>query len=350
MRIRLFIFFLVSIFCLHSCSLKNEPEQIEEASIKLGHYLFFDNRLSGNHTKSCASCHSPNMAFTDGYRSSVTPFGENVLHNAPSLLNINQYRYFDWANPSANSIAKQIKRPLYARHPIELGLDQHVEDIQQLFSADSIYADLFRRSFPKDKQLYTLAQIEYCIVLYEMQLQSRQSLFDQHKLDESAQRGEALFRDTRLHCIQCHQLPDFTLASLTTSVDSVYANIGLYNVANSNAYPIQDAGLILSTKQSQDNGKFKIPSLRNVAITSPYMHDGSVASLAEVIDMYASGGRTIMMGPFKGDGRKNSYKHPLIQGFEISNDEKKDLIHFLESLTDTSYLKNPLFLDPWPRK
>ncbi len=347
MRIHYVIYFLACNFYLLSCTLKNKPEQIEEASIKLGHYLFFDNRLSSNHTKSCASCHSPNFAFTDGYRRSITPFGENVLHNAPSLLNIQEQRYFDWANPHANTLEAQIKRPLYTTHPIELGLNQHEEDVQKLFSQDSVYRELFSLCFPKEKQLYTLAQIEHCLVLYEKQLQSRQSLFDLKQLDVSAKRGEQLFKDTRLKCVQCHQLPDFTTAAHSNIIDSVYANIGLYNVTNTDSYPIEDAGLRLTTKRTQDDGKFKIPSLRNVALTFPYMHDGSVASLSEVIDIYSSGGREIFDGPLKGDGKKNKYKHPFIQGFKISVEEKKDLIHFLESLTDTSYLKNPFFLDPW---
>jgi cytochrome c peroxidase len=124
-------------------------------------------------------------------------------------------------------------------------------------------------------------------------------------------------------------------------------NIGLYNLSGQNTYPSADQGLRRFTKRSEDDGKFKIPSLRNVMLTAPYMHDGSVADLQQVIDLYARGGRNTTVGDYPGDGAKHKNKHPLIRGFELSAEEKDDLIRFLSALTDTSYLSNPQFRDPF---
>ena len=131
------------LFFLSSCASKNS---IEEQQQILGHYLFFDTRLSVNNSKSCASCHNPNFAFTDGYRTSITSLGENVLHNSPSLINVVELKRFDWANPQTISLMQQIKRPLYNDNPIELGLDKHFKSLQQQFYKDSLYKNLFKKS------------------------------------------------------------------------------------------------------------------------------------------------------------------------------------------------------------
>ena len=121
---------------------------------------------------------------------------------------------------------------------------------------------------------------------------------------------------------------------------------GLYNVDNGNRYPESDPGLRMETGQSDDDGMFRAPSLRNIAITAPYMHDGSIATLSEVIDHYAAGGRTIHNGPNAGIGKANSNKSPLLAGFELDESEKGDLLNFLESLTDRSILNEPRFSNP----
>lgn len=314
---------------------------------ELGHYLFFENNISINHTKSCASCHSPEFAFTDGYRRSVTALGENVPHNSPSLINATSLRYFDWANPMATSFAQQIKRPLYNESPMELGLDKHLDELQYFFKNDSLYSTLFKKAFPYDTILYTLNQIEKCLIEYEKCLVSYKSPFDQNKLSNSAQRGFDLFKSDRLKCARCHMPPSFTLATMSNNTDIVYANIGLYNVNGNNQYPDSDAGLINHTHQAGDNGKFKIPSLRNIMITAPYMHDGSVATIEEVIDLYKRGGRNINYGNIKGDGALNKLKSPLIQGFNLTAEESQDLINFLDALSDTTIRSNTLFKNPF---
>lgn len=320
-----------------SCTIKKN--NVSDLDL-LGKHLFYDTHLSINNTKSCASCHAPQFAFTDGYRTSISSLGENLLHNAPSLLNIQAYHFYDWANPLATNYIAQMQRPLYGKHPIELGLDMHWDDVETYLKNDSLYATLFTHSFPTDSQAISLKHVEAALQAFLLTLKSTNSAYDKYIAGDtsvftlSEKRGLQLFRSKELACAHCHQEPAFTKASYSTQIDSVYINIGLYNVDNNNKYPADDNGIIYYTKKVEDDGKYKIPSLRNVAITSPYMHDGSVASLTDVIDIYARGGRSNATG----DGKLNIYKHPLIKGFSISLEEKKDLISFLHTLTDTSYL------------
>jgi len=340
---------LLSFSLILSCNNKNQNSSKQKKIETLGQHLFFDTRISINNTKSCASCHSPEFAFTDGYRTSVTTLGENVMHNAPSLINAVYLKKYDWANTNANSFETQIKRPLYGNHPIELGLDKHINEVLEIFKKDSLYSILFENAFPDSINLFTLAQIEMAISAYEKTLVSQSSNFDKGELTPSAYNGLKLFTSKRLNCVSCHRPPYFTLGTLTENVDSIYANIGLYNVGNRNEYPQNDNGIYSITHQSEDNGKFKIPSLRNVMLTAPYMHDGSVATIEEVIDIYARGGRNIDYGNYKGDGKLNQNKNQLIIGFSLIKEEKRDLINFLTSLTDSTIFYKQSFKNPFTK-
>lgn len=127
-----------------------------------------------------------------------------------------------------------------------------------------------------------------------------------------------------------------------------FHNTGLYNIDGKGGYPAPNRGVLEVSNQPGDMGRFKAPTLRNIAVTAPYMHDGSIATLSEVIDHYAAGGRTIASGPNAGDGSKNPYKSEFVTGFLLTPQEKLDLLAFLESLTDSSFLNDPALSDPWP--
>lgn len=340
---------------------KNQDQKIEEKSeenslAKAGQYLFFDTRLSFNNTKSCASCHDPKFAFSDGYRRSITASGDIVLHNAPSLINSAALFYFDWANPAINSLEKQHERPLYGEHPVELGVKGNENEILGQLKKDTLYQHLFLKIFPADKDPFTFPNVISAIAEYVRTLKSSQSPYDNYikgnkdALSESAVRGMKLFSSDNLKCSSCHVPPNFTLASVTRNRDSIYYNTGLYNVENLNQYPDYDSGLSAVSGKQKDNGKFKTPSLRNVAVTAPYMHDGSVNSLEEVIQIYAKGGQNILSGPYIGDGRLHQFKDKRISGFSITYEEEKDLINFLYALTDSTISTNPNFLNPWRKK
>ena len=325
----------------------------DEAMIETGRYLFFDTRLSHNNTKSCGSCHDPKFAFTDGYRRSITANGENVKHNAPSLVNIVFQNYFDWANPTVTTLEKQHERPLFNEHPAELGAKGNEAVILQRLKTDALYQKLFAAAFPDVKDPISFSAVINCISAFVKTLRSANSSYDKFikgdtaALTLSAKAGMLLFFSPRLNCASCHAGPHFTLATMTKNTDSIYFNTGLYNVSNKNKYPDEDNGLIIITGKATDDGKFKIPSLRNVALTAPYMHDGSINTLEEVIDMYVNGGRNISTGLIAGDGKNNNLKDKRISGFTLSQAEKKQLIDFLFSLTDSSVLNNKAFQNPF---
>ncbi len=324
----------------------------EQAQIHIGHRLFFDPQLSINHTKSCSSCHAPEFAFTDGYRTSVSPLGENLQHNAPSILNASELKTLDWANPEANSLIKQMTRPLFNEYPLELGLHKHIDSFKHYFFSQEAYANWFELAYAYDTSRF-LQKVMECLAQYEGQLKSVNSAYDRFlqgeknalTLDQKV--GMKLFLSDTLKCGTCHGGKHFSNAYQTNNKDSIYFNIGLYDVGGRNAYPETCKGLVDKTNKSSDAGKFKVPGLRNVAQTAPYMHDGSVASLEDVITIYARGGRMIEKGPDAGDGKLNPNKHAFIKGFSLSDNEKRQLISFLHALTDTSYLKNPLYQNPF---
>lgn len=319
----------------------------------LGRQLFFDNRLSYNNTKSCGSCHDPKFAFSDSYRRSITAEGNNLKHNAPSLINSSFYNYLDWDNPNITTLQKQHERPLFGQNPVEMGARGNEKIIWQKLKVDSFYQSVFAQAFPTDKDPFRFENIITAIAAYVKTLNSSNSPYDSFikgdntALSESAKEGMRLFFSPKLQCGNCHTPPLFTKANLTANTDSVYINIGLYNINNSNKYPENDKGLASFSQKENDDGKFKIPSLRNVGLTAPYMHDGSMTNLEEAIEMYARGGRNIPNGPMAGDGKKNSNKDKRISGFSISANEKKQLIDFLYSLTDSSILTNPHFQNPF---
>ena len=319
----------------------------------LGRYLFFDNRLSFNNTKSCGSCHDPAMAFTDGYRRSVTAAGENLKHNSPSLVNAALLHYFDWANPSITTLEKQHRRPLFSKDPVELGANMDEKNILQRLRSDSLYQVLFAAAFPGEKDPFDFRHIVPAIASFVRSISSFQSPYDRFMKGDStafsisAKEGRQLFFSKQLNCASCHPPPMFTTTSQTMNTDSIYFNTGLYNLMNKNGYPETDNGLRAVTGKNSDNGRFKTPSLRNLAFTAPYMHDGSVNTLDEVITIYTEGGRNIPAGPFAGDGRQNRNKDKRLTGFSLSVNERKNLAAFLFSLTDSSVLVNPAFQNPF---
>lgn len=334
-----------------SCtSTKNEAQSLPLDT--LGRYLFFDTRLSYNSTKSCASCHAPEFAFTDGYRTSSTASGEMVLRNAPSLINSSKWKYLDWADPSVTTLEKQHERPLFGEHPVEMGVKGNEEKILARLKADTLYQKLFKACYPKMKQPVGMTNIIKSIAAYVRTLESLNAPYDRYiagdttALSLSAKKGMQLFFSDRLNCASCHRPPYFTPADRLGTTDSVYANIGLYNVENRNSYPAKDVGLARFSRDQKDNGKFRIPSLRNLNFTSPYMHDGSIGSLVEVVEVYAEGGRNVNFGPYAGDGRINSKKDKRVKGFYLSDKEKGQLIDFLFALSDSTLLVKSGFANP----
>jgi cytochrome c peroxidase len=308
--------------------------------------LFFDDKLSYNQTKSCASCHDPQFAFTDGYRKSVGADGENLRRNAPSILNTTYLKALTWGDSSIHAFSQQLIFPLFNEHPKELGWTSNELEIINRFKQDPFYQTLFSKAFPKEKNHFSTGFFLEAISAFENQLESLNSPYDQYlkgnktAMNEKAIKGLALFNSTKLSCFKCHSLN-------VTQQPLLYANTGLYNLNEDGSYPASDQGLYEITKNTNDKGKFRVPSLRNILITAPYGHDGSVETIQQMIYIYQRGGRLIEGKENKGDGRFNKNKSSLINGFTLTDEEQVELIEFLAALTDTSYLRNKQLMNPF---
>lgn len=324
--------------------------------VELGRWLFYDTRLSGNGTMSCASCHIQALAFTDGRARSVGSTGELHPRGSMSLVNVAYASRLTWANPLLDRLEDQALTPLLGDNPVEMGLGGHEERLVKLLRTERHYSELLAQAFPGDADPHSLLNAIRAIAAFVRTINSYDSPYDRYlagdatAINTAAQRGMDLFFSERLECFHCHGGFNFTDSTThaNTTVERVgYHNTGLYNLGGSGAYPAENTGLFDMTGDRRDMGRFKAPSLRNVAVTAPYMHDGSVATLEEVIDNYQRGGRLIEDGPHAGDGRLSPYKSEFVIGFELSESERDDLIAFLVSLTDEAVLSDERFSDPF---
>lgn len=333
---------------------------MSEAKVKLGRYLFYDTRLSGNGTQACATCHEQALAFTDGRAQGIGSTDEVHSRGPMSLVNIAYASVLTWSNPTETSLEHQALTPMFGRHPVELGLPVGADDLLDAFRVDPIYADLVPAAFPGQVDPFTVDNITRAIAAFERTIISASSPYDRYHyggddnaIPESAKRGEVLFFSEPLSCFRCHGGFNFssgvTFEGARESEDDegAFHNTGLYNVAGPSSYPEPNVGISEFTHRAEDVGKFKVPTLRNIALTAPYMHDGSAETLDDVIDHYAAGGRTIASGPNAGNGSLNPYKDPLIRGFKLSLQDRADLIAFLNSLTDEEVIHDPRFSNPW---
>ena len=326
------------------------------AKVELGRWLFYEPRLSGNGSMSCATCHIQSLAFTDGKARSVGSTGEMHPRSAMSLVNVAYASRLTWANPLLDRLEDQALTPLLGDRPVEMGLENGDQRFAELLRSDANYSELARRAFPRDNDPHSLVNGVRAISAFIRTINSFDAPYDRYlagevgAISEAAERGTALFFSERLECFHCHGGFNFTDSTThaNTTVERVgYHNTGLYNLDGRGAYPPDNTGLFDMTGETRDMGRFKAPSLRNVTVTAPYMHDGSVATLDEVIANYARGGRLIEEGEHAGDGRLSPFKSEFVTGFELNDEERADLLAFLESLTDESVLTDPRFANPF---
>jgi len=329
---------------------------MSEEKVTLGRFLFYDERLSGNGTMACASCHEQERAFSDA---KVTPSGSTghaVPRNSPGLANVAYLATYTWANPVLDTLEKQALVPLFAETPLELGMGTNLEQVLQRLREDARYPALFREAFPDDKEPIHQDNVVKALASFQRTMLSGNSPYDRYlqgdatALSSAAKRGMELFFGERAECYHCHSGPHLTnsFRSKDTKLsERDFQNTGLYNVDGLGAYPVDNTGLFEFTNNPKDMGRFRVPPLRNVALTAPYMHDGSMATLEEVLDFYTAGGRDVTSGPYMGDGRASPLKNPLVRPFELSAQERADLIAFLESLTDLDFVNDPRLSNPF---
>jgi cytochrome c peroxidase len=362
------------IFVLPLCALAAEPDKAADyqwnlpkgfpkpyvpadnpmsaAKVELGRYLFYDARMSVNGKASCATCHKQELAFTDGRAVGVGATGESHSRGAMSLVNVAWSASLTWSNPEMRSLEKQALVPMFGEHPVELGLregDKFLPGFLNVLRADPQYRDLFERAFPGDPDRFTIVNVTKALASFERSIVSARSPYDRYHykhdddaVSDSAKRGEVLFFNQHMSCFRCHggfNFTDSTVSERNPNRPVEFHNTGLYNLPGLLSYPAPNVGIYEFTKSPADVGKFKAPTLRNIALTAPYMHDGSIPDLEGVLDHYAAGGRN----------GHNPNKDPLIGGFMLSPQDRGDLVAFLKSLTDDMVIHDPRFGDPWPR-
>jgi cytochrome c peroxidase len=255
-----------------------------------------------------------------------------------SLVNDAYRSVLTWSNPAVHSLEEQARIPMFSKTPLELGLSQDGGRFIQTLRVDPFYRIQFPAVFSGTKDPFTIRNVAKAIAAFERTIISIGAPYDRYRyqgdesaLSDSAQRGELLFftDEGGAGCFRCHSGIDFA--------DDSFHNTGLYNLPGLVSYPPESPGIFENTRRMADVGRFKTPTLRNIALTAPYMHDGSAGTLEAVLDHYAAGGRT-------GNPHKDQRLRPRV----LTDQNRKDLIAFLTSLTDDELIHDPRFADPWP--
>ena len=330
---------------------------MSQSKVELGRALFHDPRISGNGTQSCASCHAQASAFTDSRALSRGATGEVHPRNAQPLANVAFSTTLNWANPNERTLEHQMLTPIFGTNPVELGVnDGNRQEVLARFQSDSSYVARFKAAFADEADPVNWDNIIKAIAAFERTLISADSRYDQSvagKIALTAQetRGMKLFFSDQAKCLQCHGSPNFNdqfSTAASAQRDALFHNTGLFNMGGTGAYPEPNRGVFEVTRLAQDMGKFRAASLRNIELTAPYMHDGSMATLEAVLDFYAAGGRDVGNGLYAGDGRLNPYKDARISQITLSDADKADLVAFLRTLTDVGFVTNAAISAPAP--
>lgn len=274
--------------------------------VALGKQLYFDTRLSKNRTVACVSCHNPRLGFADGMAVSTGINGQKGGRSAPTIINrvFSQEQFWDGR---AATLEEQAKGPI--ANPIEMGFT-HELAAERIGSIDG-YRKQFKVTFGTEK--VSIDRIAKAIAAYERTIMSGNAPYDQYQagdstaMSPSAVRGMELFMG-QARCASCHAGPNFT--------DELYHNIG---IGADKTNP--DPGRFAVTNQQRNQGAFKTPTLRDIALTAPYFHDGSAQTLMEVVDYYNEGGTAA------------EHLDPLMTPLDLNEQEEKDLVAFMESLT-----------------
>jgi cytochrome c peroxidase len=284
-------------------------------SIALGRQLFYDTRLSKDNSLSCSSCHHPQYGFTDARELSTGVGGTLGLRHAPTLVNVAYAPALFW-DGRAKSLEEQVGSPIADAREMNQSHDASIAKLE----GDPAYKALFRNAFGTEG--ITMERVENALASFERSILSGNSRFDQyeyqHKKDalSTAQiRGLAIFKDpAKGNCASCHTIG----RNYALFTDGEFHNTG-EGVGDNEDF--SDLGRFGVTKVQADRGQFKTPTLRNVAITGPYMHDGKLKTLKDVVDFYA------------GRGNSNPYLDKRMSSIELTGQDRSDLVEFLKSLT-----------------
>jgi cytochrome c peroxidase len=292
-----------------------EGNEFTAARWELGKKLFYDQIMSVDSSISCASCHQPSLAFSDNVSMSLGVEQRLGTRNSPSLANVAYHPYFT-REGGVPTLEMQILVPIQEHNEFDFNILLIAERLERNAEYVAMAAEAYNRT--PDAFVITRA-----LANFERTLISGYSPYDQYKnynktnaLTAAEIRGMNLFFSNKTKCSTCHGGFNFT--------NYAFENNGLYEV-----YP--DVGRFRLTNNPADSALFKVSSLRNIELTAPYMHDGSLFTLEEVVNHYQTG------------GKNHRRKSNLIQPLNLTETEKQDLVSFLKSLTDESFVNNPLF-------
>ncbi len=325
------------------------------AQADLGRLLFHDFRLAVDDARSCGICHEGRKGYTDGFVVAVGALGDPHTRNTLSLLNLAWRGPLTWVAPDLTDLTEQMDTPLFGTHPVEMGADPAT--LPGKLREIPLYPPAFARAYPSEADPLTLENIQAAILAYETLIVAGDTPFDRYlqgdpaALGADAEAGRALFFSERLGCGACHgglflNLPTDPAGEPVSDVPE-YLNIGMYDIDGAGGLPPDETGLYARTGDPADMGRFRVPSLRGVAETGPWGHDGSFSSLGDIIDAYARGGRLLVGGPWPGDGATSPHKDPRITGFALTEAEKGQLIAFLEALSDPEANARPFLQTPF---
>ncbi len=294
-----------------------EDNQYSIARWELGKKLFYDPILSRDGSISCSSCHKADLAFADNQAFSPGVDNRPGVRNSPSLANIGYHPYF-LREGSVPTLEMQVLVPVQEHNEFDHSMPEIAEKLQLLPE----YIDMSKRAYGKDPDPWVITR---ALGVFQRSLISGNSSFDKYNyqgnlkaLSASQLRGMNLFYSEQLNCSKCHGGFNFTNYSFENNgLDSLYAD------------PLR----MRFTNDPSDRGKAKVPSLRNVALTAPYMHDGRFSTLEDVVEHYNQGGAA------------HPNKSPIIESLGLSSEQKQDLINFLGSLTDQTFINNINFKD-----
>lgn len=278
---------------------------LTQAKVQLGRRLFFDSLLSADHTVSCASCHDPAHGFASTTATAVGIRGQQTLRNAPSILNRAYGKFFFW-DGRQSTLENQALEPIENSQEMGNQLGTVVDRLQ----ADSSYRTQFQAAFPDG---VTATNLGRALASFERVLLTGGSRVDRFRtgevqaLNESELHGLWLF-ESRARCWRCHSGRNFT--------DEQFHNTGI-------GWGKADLGRFAHTRRDEDRGRFKTPTLRGLTATAPYMHDGSLATLQDVVDYYNRG------------GNRNPNLDPIMAALDLSDRDRQDLVAFLKALSDT---------------
>lgn len=291
------------------------PKETIRNKADLGKKLFSEKLLSKDSSISCASCHKPDFAFADTVAFSTGIYGKLTSRNTPSVLNMKNRPYYFW-DGRAVTLEEQALMPI--ENPDEMGLP--IKEAIKRLNQSAAYKRLFKKIFKQNPNEKNLGA---AFAAFEQTLETVDSKFDDwsnniSELSVEEERGRELFVGNKAKCFDCHSMEDFT--------DDRFKNIGLFN-----GKELADAGRYEITKNETDKGKFKTPGLRNIAVTGPYMHDGRFKTLEQVVSYYNT--------PFMFVDDPVNIDSALQKPLMLTQQEKKDLVAFLKTLTDKAYQK-----------